>query len=175
MESGRPSLTAAMRSLMGSMVTAAGSVSFTGIGGNIVGGILRGINDKKPSLITSAASLAASAAAAAKRALGIHSPSRVMMEIGRFTAEGMEIGLKQGAKGLYETASAISDETAAALSGISSGGVNLPGVHSANYGDRLDRLDKILDAVEKLADSQTTMEIDGRPFGRLVRSAGGAR
>ena len=158
--------------IMTSMHTAMSLVSFTGIGGNIVGGILRGINDKKPSLITSAASLAASAAAAAKRALGIHSPSRVMMEIGRFTAEGMEIGLKQGSRHLYETASAISDETAAALSGISSGGVNLSGVHSTNYGDRLDRL---LDAVERLADSQTTMEIDGRPFGRLVRSAGGTR
>ena len=91
---------------------------------------------------------------------------------GRFTAEGMEAGLKQGAKGLYETASAISDETAEALSGISSHRVSLSGAHSTNYGDRLDRL---LDAVERLADSQTTMEIDGRPFGRLVRSASGAR
>ena len=78
----------------------------------------------------------------------------------------MEVGLLNGAGSLYETASAISLETAETLGDISTRGVNLSGVHSTNYGDRLDRL---LDAVEKLADSQTTMEIDGRPFGRLVR------
>ena len=166
LEDKKPDAERTITGIMESMVTAAGSVSFTGIGGNIVGGILKGINEKKPSLITSAASLAASAAAAAKRALGINSPSRVMMEVGRYTAEGMEVGLTQGAKGLYETASAISLETAETLGSISTRGMNLSGVHSTNYGDRLDRL---LDAVEKLADSQTTMEIDGRPFGRLVR------
>ena len=166
LEDKKPDAERSITGIMESMLLAAGSVSFTGIGGNIVGGILKGINEKKPSLITSAASLAASAAAAAKRALGINSPSRVMMEVGRLTAEGLEVGLTQGAKGLYETASAISLETAEALGGISSPGLNYANVHSMNYGDRLDRL---LDAVEKLADSQTTMEIDGRPFGRLVR------
>ena len=168
LESGRASLNSAMRSVMQGMLSAAGSVNFTGIGGNIVGGIIRGINSKKPSLITTASNLAAGAAAAARRALGINSPSRVMMEVGKFTAEGMELGLKQGSRGIYRTASAISDEAAAALGSISTRGLNLSGVHSTNYGDRLDRL---LDAVEKLADSRTTMEIDGRPFGRLVREA----
>ena len=166
MEDEKPNAERSITGIMESMVTAAGAVSFTGIGGGIVSGILKGMNDKKPSLITTAAGFAASAVAAAKRALGINSPSRVMMEVGRFTAEGMEQGLKQGSRSLYETASAISDETAEALSGISSHRVSLSGAHSTNYGDRLDRL---LDAVERLADSQTTMEIDGRPFGRLVR------
>ncbi len=172
MEDKKPNAERTMKGILDSMVTAAGSVSFTGIGGGIVSGILKGMNDKKPSLVSTAASFAVSAAAAAKRALGIHSPSRVMMEVGRYTAEGMELGLQQGAGSLFKTASAISDETAAALSGISSRGLPVSGSYSAGYGDRLDRL---LDAVEKLADSQTTMEIDGRSFGRLVRSASGAR
>ena len=163
MEDEKPNAESTITGIMESMVTAAGAVSFTGIGGGIVSGILKGMNDKKPSLITTAASVAA---AAAKRALGINSPSRVMMEVGRFTAEGMEAGLLKGAESLYHTASAISLETAETLGSISTRGMNLSGVHSTNYGDRLDRL---LDAVEKLADSQTTMEIDGRPFGRLVR------
>ncbi len=172
MSNRKPAALTAVNSIMRGMLTAAGSVSFTGIGSRIVSGIIKGMNDKKPSLITTAASIAASAAAAAKRALGINSPSRVMTELGHYTVQGMELGLKQGARSLYDTASAISDETAAALSGISSRGLSVSSVHSANYGDKLDRL---LDAVEKLADSQTTMEIDGRPFGRLVRSASGAR
>lgn len=166
MESNKPAAVTTAGGIMTDMHTAMGSVSFTGIGGGIVSGIIRGMTSGTPRLVAAASGFVSNAVTAAKRALGINSPSRVMMEVGRYTAAGMEVGLMQGSRHLYETASAISDETAAALSGISSGGVNLPGVHSANYGDRLDRL---LDAVEKLADSQTTMEIDGRPFGRLVR------
>ena len=166
MESKRSDAETTAGGIMTGMHTAMSAVSFSGIGGNIVSGILKGINQKKPSLISSATSLAQSAAAAAKRALGINSPSRVMMEVGRFTAEGMELGLLKGAENLYDTASAISEETADALSGISFRGAHFSGTHSTGYGDKLDRL---LDAVEKLADSQTTMEIDGRPFGRLVR------
>ncbi len=152
--------------LMKSMVTAAGSVSFTGIGGNVVSGILSGLNDKAPSLMNRARSLATGIAGVIGGALRINSPSKVMIPMGQAVAEGMEVGLMQGAGSLYETASAISLETAETLGSISTRGVNLSGVHSTNYGDRLDRL---LDAVEKLADAQTTMEIDGRPFGRLVR------
>ena len=152
--------------LMKSMVTAAGSVSFTGIGGNVVSGILSGLNDKAPSLMNRARSLATGIAGVIGGALRINSPSKVMIPMGQAVAEGMEVGLMQGAGSLYETASAISLETAETLGSISTRGMNLSGVHSTNYGDRLDRL---LDAVEKLADSQTTMEIDGRPFGRLVR------
>ena len=168
MGSKRGSAVGSVRSLMQSMVTAAGSVSFTGIGGNVVGGILKGINNKAPTLMSRARNLATGIAETIRGALNVNSPSKVMIPMGQAVAEGMEVGLMQGAKGLYETASAISLETAETLGSISTRGVNYASVHSMNYGDRLDRL---LDAVEKLADSQTTMEIDGRPFGRLVREA----
>ena len=138
----------------------------SGSGGNVVSGILSGLNDKAPSLMSRARSLATGIAGVIGGALRINSPSKVMIPMGQAVAEGMEVGLLNGAGSLYETASAISLETAEALGGISSPGLNYANVHSMNYGDRLDRL---LDAVEKLADSQTTMEIDGRPFGRLVR------
>ena len=154
---------------MTEMHTKMGSVSFTGIGGNVVSGILSGLNDKAPSLLSRAASLAGSIAETVRRTLNINSPSKIMIPMGQAVAEGMEVGLLNGAGSLYETASAISLETAETLGSISTRGVNLSGAHSTNYGDRLDRL---LDAVERLADSQTTMEIDGRPFGRLVREYG---
>ena len=156
----------AVKSVMQSMVTAAGAVSFTGIGGGIVSGILKGINDNAPRLLSKATSLATGIAGVIGGALRINSPSKVMIPMGEAVAEGMEVGLLNGAGSLYETASAISLETAETLGSISTRGVNYASVHSMNYGDRLDRL---LDAVERLADSQTTMEIDGRPFGRLVR------
>ena len=160
-----------MSGIMRSILSAADSVSFSGVGSNIVSGIIRGMNLNKPALVSAAAALAQSAAAAAKRALGINSPSRVMMDVGRFAAEGMELGLRKGSRNVYAAASQISRETAEALGGISSPALNYSASRSSDYNERIDRLDKILDAVEKLADSQTTMEIDGRPFGRLVREA----
>ena len=166
MESEKPNAVKTAGSIMTEMYDKMGSVSFTGIGGSIVGGILKGINDKSPSLMKRATSLATGIAGVIGGALRINSPSKVMIPMGEAVAEGMEVGLLNGAGSLYETASAISLETAETLGSISTRGVNLSGVHSTNYGDRLDRL---LDAVERLADSQTTMEIDGRPFGRLVR------
>ena len=166
MNAKKDSAVSTITGIMQSMVTAAGSVSFTGIGGNVVSGILSGLNDKAPSLMSRARSLATGIAGVIGGALRINSPSKVMIPMGQAVAEGMEVGLLNGAGSLYETASAISLETAEALGGISSRGLNYASAHSMNYGDRLDRL---LDAVERLADSQTTMEIDGRPFGRLVR------
>ena len=169
MDEKKPTAITTAGKLMTEMHTKMGSVSFTGIGGNVVSGILSGLNDKAPSLMSRARSLATGIAGVIGGALRINSPSKVMIPMGEAVAEGMEVGLMQGAKGLYETASAISLETAETLGSISTRGVNYTSVHSMNYGDRLDRL---LDAVERLADSQTTMEIDGRPFGRLVREYG---
>ena len=169
MDEKKPTAITTAGKLMTEMHTKMGSVSFTGIGGNVVSGILSGLNDKAPSLLSRAASLAGSIAETVRRTLNINSPSKIMIPMGQAVAEGMEVGLLNGAGSLYETASAISLETAETLGSISTRGVNLSGAHSTNYGDRLDRL---LDAVERLADSQTTMEIDGRPFGRLVRKYG---
>ena len=172
MEDGKPGAVRTITGIMESMVTAAGLVSFTGVGSGIVSGIIRGMTSGTPRLVAAASGFVSNAVTAAKHTLGINSPSRVMMEVGRFTAEGMELGLRQGARGLYDAASAISAETAEALSGISARGVGFNGSHYSGYAGRLDRLDKlekILEAVEKLADSHPTVEIDGRPFGRLVR------
>ena len=170
MESGRGAAASCARGIMQGMLHSAGSVSFTGIGGNVVSGIIRGINDKAPSLMKRAASLAAGIAQTVRGALNVNSPSKVMIPLGQAVAEGMEVGLQKGAGSLYDTASAISLETAEVLGGMSAPEMRFADSRSLR-GDRLDRLDKILDAVERLADTQTTMEIDGRPFGRLVRSA----
>ncbi len=150
--------------IMQNMLTAARGVDFKPVGSNIVGGILSGLNARKNSLLATAGNLANSISTKIKSALKINSPSRVMMEIGEFTTAGMELGLMKGSQSLYETASAISRDTAEALSGIT------PTVHTDFSGSFAeDKLDRLLEAVERLADSRPTMEIDGRPFGRLVR------
>ena len=164
MESKKSSVVSSIGGIMQNMLTAAQGVDFTPVGSNIVGGILSGLNARKNSLLATAGSLANSISTKIKSALKINSPSRVMMEIGEFTTAGMELGLMKGSQSLYETASAISRDTAEALSGIT------PTVHTDFSGSFAeDKLDRLLEAVERLADSRPTMEIDGRPFGRLVR------
>ena len=167
MGSKKGSVVTTISGIMRNVLTAAGSVDFKPVGSNIVGGILSGLNARKNSLLATAGSIANSISTKIRAALQINSPSRVMMEIGEFTAAGMELGLMKGSQSLYETASAISRDTAEALSGIT------PDVHaelSGGAGHSVeDKLDRLLDAVERLADARPTMEIDGRPFGRLVR------
>ena len=164
MESKKGSVVTTISGIMRNVLTAAGSVDFKPVGSNIVGGILSGLNARKNSLLATAGSIANSISTKIRAALKINSPSRVMMEIGEFTTAGMELGLMKGSQSLYETASAISRDTAEALSGIT------PAVHTDFSGSFAeDKLDRLLEAVERLADSRPTMEIDGRPFGRLVR------
>ena len=102
MEDEKPAAITSITGIMESMVTAAGAVSFTGIGGGIVSGILSGINENAPSLLSRAASLAGSIAETVRRTLNINSPSKIMIPMGQAVAEGMEVGLMQGAGSLYD-------------------------------------------------------------------------
>ena len=102
MESNKPSAVTTAGGIMTDMHTAMGAVSFTGIGGNVVSGILSGLNDKAPSLMSRAASLAGSIAETVRRTLNINSPSKIMIPMGQAVAEGMEVGLMQGAGSLYD-------------------------------------------------------------------------
>lgn len=72
---------------------------FEPIGKSIIDGIIKGINNKeKNDAIKSAAKAAAKAAyEAAKEELGIKSPSRVMMEVGKYYAEGFAKGITENA------------------------------------------------------------------------------
>ena len=154
-------------SLMKSVASAADAVSFAWVGHNIVSGIVSGINAKKAGLMTTAKNLASSVSQTIRSALKINSPSRVMMEIGVFTAQGMEIGLRRGAQELYETASTVSRETAEVLAGASTRRYTTGEPYQWKHAD--DRIGALVDAIERLADAQSTVEIDGRSFGRLVR------
>lgn len=64
-----------------------------GIGTQIVSGIVSGIESGFGWVMDTASRLAANAVAAAKAALGVHSPSRVFMNIGENVAQGFVIGM----------------------------------------------------------------------------------
>jgi TP901 family phage tail tape measure protein len=71
------------------------------IGRNIIDGLINGIKSAAGRLFETAKSIADSVTKTIKKALDIHSPSRVMMALGEFTGEGLEIGIiKSGANAI---------------------------------------------------------------------------
>ncbi|WP_353419222.1 hypothetical protein PYH66_13990 (plasmid) [Staphylococcus delphini] len=58
-------------------------------------GFVVGMNSQRGSVMAVAASIANAAASRIRSALKIHSPSRVFMEIGNYTGEGLAIGIHQ--------------------------------------------------------------------------------
>lgn len=75
------------------------------IAGNFIRGLVNGIKNGISSVCNSVKDLAKSAVDSAKSALGIHSPSRVMMEVGGYTGEGFQVGLENTKKAISKVAS----------------------------------------------------------------------
>lgn len=74
------------------------SIDLMQIGKDIVSGLINGIGAMFVSVQTKIEQLASSIPEWAKKILGIHSPSRVMKEIGLWTGEGLVIGLDSSSK-----------------------------------------------------------------------------
>lgn len=72
---------------------------FSELGGNIISGLVEGIRNAFPSVAGMLDTLAAKIPEPIRKALGIHSPSRVFAELGGFTMAGLEQGLLQGQQG----------------------------------------------------------------------------
>lgn len=66
-----------------------------GAGRDLIQGMINGVRAMAGAIASAARSVVSNAVSAAKSALGIHSPSRVFMEIGNYTGEGLVIGLHQ--------------------------------------------------------------------------------
>lgn len=65
------------------------------VGRNFIEGLWTGISSKFNSVISRVKAKIASLPAAVKKVLGIHSPSRVMKQIGMYTGEGFAIGIEK--------------------------------------------------------------------------------
>jgi phage-related protein len=108
-------------------------------GRDIINGVINGLRGAAGGLFSAVSNIANSIASNFKSALGIHSPSRVMMELGGFTVQGLNEGLKNNSDMITNTmsniASAISQPISIpqsslnALNGLSANlnlGVNYP-------------------------------------------------
>lgn len=77
------------------------------LAGAIISGMISGITSGASSVARAAVSMATSAWNAAKQALGINSPSKKFMALGRDSALGMVIGIEKNASQVSDSASAM--------------------------------------------------------------------
>ena len=79
-------------------------------GRDLVAGFKKGITEKAKSVADAARTMVTKAITAARSALKINSPSRVFMEIGRFTDEGFVVGLEKYSSKVAKTATGVADK-----------------------------------------------------------------
>ena len=78
-------------------------------GRDLIQGFIDGLAEKAGAVVTKATEIAGGAVEAVKNFLGINSPSRVFKEIGKFTAQGMAVGLDKYAYMAENSASNIAE------------------------------------------------------------------
>ena len=78
-------------------------------GKDLIQGFINGIGSKAWAVISKATEVVGGAVTAVKNFLGINSPSRVFMEIGKYTAQGMSIGLDKYAYLAEDSASGLAE------------------------------------------------------------------
>lgn len=95
--------------LWGRIQTAIGDITgnMLRIGGDIMRGLATGIGNAVGAVRDAIAGAVGNAIDFAKSLLGIHSPSRVFMEIGDYTAQGMAVGITKGRKHVTKAAKAL--------------------------------------------------------------------
>lgn len=107
-----PSLVESAGRLIQSFCEAFKGFNWSELGTNIINGIYNGIVSGVGTIIAAAQQAARSALNAAKRALGIASPSKVMRDqVGKFIPEGMAIGIEANTKPLTDAMHDLSDLT----------------------------------------------------------------
>lgn len=109
-----------IRTMGSNIVSTIGSFAgqMVSAGVNLVQGFVNGMASMIESAASTAANMAKRALDAAKSFLGIKSPSRKMMQIGKWTGEGMVIGLENMISTVADKAEMMAEAVTEALSGV---------------------------------------------------------
>lgn len=116
-KSGSSGVQSAVGSVINSAVSKAksGSSQMRSAGASMMDGFAAGIRSRAASAAQAAASAVAQAISAAKSKLQINSPSKVFMQIGKWTVMGMEKGLDNNAYRVSRSATNIADSAITAM------------------------------------------------------------
>lgn len=102
-------------------------------------GLINGINSMRGAVMAAAQSVASAAANAVNSALKIHSPSRLMIESGQYTGEGLAIGMESQKANVAAAAQAAMAQPVQD-SGAQMQNMDLPEVRSGVIGDTISDL-----------------------------------
>lgn len=83
--------------------------SLFSIGSDMINGLWDGIKSKFDSVVGRVKSLAAGLPTAVKKVLGISSPSKVFMELGKWIPEGLALGIEKNMGAVYDASDAMAD------------------------------------------------------------------
>ena len=139
----------AMSALRGGMSGAAS------IGSAIASGVASGISSGLSWVTGAARSLASSAVSAAKSALGIHSPSKVFMELGKYVGQGFVLGLNGSEANITTAASSLAKKVEAVFKSRLTG---TKGTVTATVSKYTAILAKNQDAYKKYTSAMNTLE-----------------
>ncbi|EGL4172627.1 tail tape measure protein [Listeria monocytogenes] len=104
--------------------TAANAMYSAGI--NAAKGLINGLNSQKKQIENTAKSIANTITNSVKKALRIHSPSRVAVELGKFFTGGLGNGVLAGAKGAVQSTNKMVDKVVNAASNMTVPAITLP-------------------------------------------------
>src|SRR5690554_1215620 len=98
-----------IRSIWVSIKSYLKGINLYSIGRDIINGLLRGIAAMAGAVFRKAQEIASGITSRIKKALRIASPSKVMIELGEFTGEGLEVGLSKSVRDVMNQAQALAN------------------------------------------------------------------
>src|SRR5690554_3232790 len=98
-----------IRSIWESIKSYLKGINLYSIGRDIINGLLRGISAMAGSVFKKAQEIASGITSRIKKALRIASPSKVMIELGEFTGEGLEVGMDKSVRDILKQAQALAN------------------------------------------------------------------
>jgi phage-related protein len=157
------------------------SINLYDIGKNIIQGLVEGIAGMAGSVVSAIGDVVGGAIDWAKGLLGIHSPSRVFKEIGKFTGEGLAIGINNEADNVAKASENMIDAV------IPESIPQIPVDYSVSYGTSLSnmqdsasknatvqsigqdsKLDVVIEVLLKILEKDNNTYLDGRKLTDVV-------
>ena len=147
-------------------------------GQNIVGGLIAGINQFAGGAIGAITNIGSVAISAFKGLFGIHSPSRLMAQFGRYIDEGLAIGISSSAAVPVRAAGTMSEEVASAITGTPTASISIPSIT-----DRSSTIDSLIAGTASsgtsvatsgariVINNQINNDLDARNISQVVEQA----
>lgn len=176
-------LVSAVGNMLNSARNAISSFSLADVGRNFIQGFINGVGNMAGAVMNAVQSLFGGLVGAVKAVLGIASPSKVMIKMAKYTAEGFVIGLAGGEHDVYKASQELARS---AQRGVDDFALNIPQsrafdmaanlVATSAYADTNRaindlswRMEDMTQRMERALESPVTLNANEREFARMVR------